>query len=272
MATKYADHAQQVYDQVAGAYDDLWSKNVQEPNARLTTELVLRRGDRLLDLACGTGVFTLPMARVVAPAECVAVDYSEGMLEAGKIYADRHGVPNVSWVQAKAEDYITIARPESFDAVSCRFVLAYVDWKAMLPAIGRIVRRGGRVGILTSTSASIPQAFEVYAEWMQGFGPVELPSPVPADKDVVAEHLAAGGLVPTERWEYTIRLWFDDGMQAARWMRESGYGTHAAFENIDASAMETLMQLFAAGMEQKFREEKGVPLDIVIAGVIATKS
>ncbi len=271
MATKYADHAQQVYDQVAGAYDDLWSKNVEEPNARLTSELQLAHGDRLADLACGTGLFTLPMARAVAPGEVLAVDYSEGMLEAGKISAERNGVTNVRWVHAKAEDFITSSPEASFDVVSCRFVLAYVDWKKMLPEIGRIVRPGGRVGILTSTAASIPQGRIIYEEWTAGFGTTVLPSPVPEDKDAVAKHLEEGGLETTDTWEYTIRLWFDDGMQAARWMKESGYGTHAAFENIDAAAMDTLMQLFAASMEQKFREEKGVPLDIVVAGVIATK-
>jgi len=54
------------------------------PNARLTADLALGRGDRVADLACGTGVYTLEMARLTDPGEVVAVDYSEGMLAAAR--------------------------------------------------------------------------------------------------------------------------------------------------------------------------------------------
>ena len=271
LSVKYAEHAQKTYDKVAAAYDDLWSKNVAEPNAKLTKQLALKKGDRLVDLACGTGVFTLDMARHVVPGETVGVDYSAGMLDAAKELAAQAGLArNCSWIHAKAEDFITTAPAASVDVLSFRFALAYIDWKNVLPQIGPMMRKGGRVGILTSLAGSIPQAWDLYRKFTEGFGEAEFPSPVPNTTAELNEALEKGGLRVEDSWEFDIRLWFDTGMQAATWMRESGYATHPSLGTVSPDAMEGLMQLFAAGMEG-FREEKGVPLDLLVAGSIAVR-
>src|SRR6185503_6472595 len=125
--------------------------HVAGPNARLTTDLALSSGERLADLACGTGVYTLEMARLNAPGETVAVDYSEGMLAAARDRAEEADV-SLTLVHARAEDFVARSAAASFDVVSLRFVLAYIDWRDMLPRTGRILRPGGRVGVLTSTN------------------------------------------------------------------------------------------------------------------------
>ena len=272
MAVKSAEHAQEVYDRVAAAYDDLWSKHVAEPNAKLTRGLRLKRGERLADLACGTGAFTLEMADAVAPGETIGVDYSAGMLAAARDRANDAGL-KLSLVHAKAEDFLESCAPESLDVVSCRFMLAYVDFEDVVPRMARVVRKGGRVAVLTSLSNSIPQAQQLYSMFMQSFGAsnIELPSPVPETQEHVARLLEKGGLVASEKWTSRIRLWFDNGMQAAHWMRESGYATHPSLGPVDVDALRNLEQLFAAGMEASFREPQGVPLDLVVAGVIAEK-
>ena len=263
-------HVQGTYDKVASTYDDLWTKHVAEPNARLTRAMKLRSGEKLADLACGTGVYTLDMARLVAPAESIAVDYSQGMLDAAQKRAEEAGL-HLSLVHAKAEDFIRDAAPESLDAVSVRFVLAYLDWRKVLPQMGRPLRRGGRLGLLTSLSNAVPQLWTVWKQLMDGFGEeVHFPAPVPDSNAQMAELLAQGGLETTEEFEFNIRLWFDSGAQGVTWLRESGYGTHPALQNLAPEALESLAQLVGASLEQ-FREEKGVPLDIICGGVIAVK-
>ena len=44
------EYAQSTYDKVAEAYDDLWSRNVAAPNARLTRALALRSGERVVTM------------------------------------------------------------------------------------------------------------------------------------------------------------------------------------------------------------------------------
>jgi ubiquinone/menaquinone biosynthesis C-methylase UbiE len=281
---------------VAEDYDDLWSPHVVGPNARLTTDLALKEGDRTADLACGTGVYTLEMARLTAPGETVAVDYSEGMLAAARERADKEGM-SLTLVHARAEDFIARNAPGSFDVVSLRFALAYIDWRDVLPRMGRILRPGGRVGVLTSTRKSIPQFNELFDRYRNSLEPVwklykhcrkDLGATwktfrrlretfadgrfisVPEDAETVARLLGDGGLRPTDTWTDSIRLWFDSGRASVDWLRASGYATHDSLDHVDPHAVRFLEDLFASGMEG-FREPRGVPLDLVVGGVVAEK-
>src|SRR4051794_30077869 len=87
-----AESIEGTYDRLAHTYDDQWSRHVLEPHRRLTADLALRRGERAVDFACGTGVATLDMARRTAPGEMVAVDSSSGMLNVAVERARAEGV------------------------------------------------------------------------------------------------------------------------------------------------------------------------------------
>ena len=281
---------------MAEAYDDLWSPHVVRPNARLTRALRIRPGDRIADLACGTGVYTLDMAAAAAPGEVVAVDYSEGMLSGARARAEAAGL-DLALVHARAEAFIADCAPATFDVVSLRFLLAYIDWSEVLPRTARLLRAGGRVGVMTSVTTSVPQFYQLYDKFRGSVEPVwklykhnrrDIPETwkmfrslretfadgkfiaVPDSAETVARRLAAGGLVPTETWTEDIRLWFESGDAAVYWIRNSGYATHPALDHVGPKAVRFLEDLFAAGMET-FREEKGVPLDLVIGGVVAEK-
>jgi ubiquinone/menaquinone biosynthesis C-methylase UbiE len=282
---------------VAQGYDDLWSRNVAAPNARLTAGLRLRRGDRVADLACGTGVYTLEMARLIHPGEVVAVDYSEGMLAAARERLEHEGY-HVSLVHARAEDFISRTPPATFDVVSMRFALAYIDWREVLPHIGRLLRPGGRVAVLTSMTSSVPQLYTLFDRYRSSFEPVwklykhcgknigetwrffrRLRETfahgrfisVPAAAEHVAERVAAGGLTATDVWTETVRLWFDSGRAAVDWARGSGYATHPSLDAMAPRDVHFVETLFAAGLED-FREPAGIPLDLVVGGVVAGKA
>ena len=261
---------QATYDRVAARYDDLWSPQVKPPNDRLTRCLGLRRGERLVDLACGSGAATLPMMRLNAPGETVAVDPSEGMLTRAREAARAEGL-SLSAIQAKAEDFIAAAPPASFDVVSMRFALAYLDWHTVLPAMSRIVRPGGRVGVLTSLATSAPQAQTVYhrlAESME----MEVPEPpTPKTSAQVEEALARGGLRIDDSWIHSFRVWFGSGVEATRWLLDTGDITHPALKGLEGEVLDGLVELFGAHLDNEFREDEGVPLDFFVAGIIARR-
>ena len=68
----------------------------------LVTELGLDGHDRLLDLGCGPGSLTVPLAAHLA--EVVAVDADGEMVAEGARQAAVAGVGNISWLHARAED------------------------------------------------------------------------------------------------------------------------------------------------------------------------
>jgi ubiquinone/menaquinone biosynthesis C-methylase UbiE len=288
--------AQLAYDRVAGEYDDLWTPQMVGPNAHLTRDLGLRRGERIADLACGTGIITMEMGRLVYPGEVTGVDYSEGMLATARERADDEGL-SARWVHARAEDFIARAAADSFDVVSMRFALSYLDWLTVLPRLGRLLRPGGRVGVLTSLTSSLPQLEELYTKFRKSPEPVwklfkhtKLSVPetwrifrrlkdmfgepqfirVPNNTEEVAERLTAGGLAAVGQWTETVRMWFDSGADAVIWMQASGCAAHGALDTLEPRALDFLMSLFAAGMEG-FRERDGVPLDLVVGGVVARR-
>jgi SAM-dependent methyltransferase len=69
---------------------------------RLQEHLALDGRGRLLDVGCGPGVLTLPLAPFVA--EAVGVDPDAGMLAEAARRAEAMQVRNVRWVQARGED------------------------------------------------------------------------------------------------------------------------------------------------------------------------
>ena len=167
----------------------------------------------------------------------------------------------------------------------------------MLPRIGRTLRPGGRAGVLTSLASSVPQFAELYRRFRKSpepawklfehthrslgqtwrlyrklketFGEPHFIS-VPDTVEQVAARLAQGGLTARETWTENIRLWFDSGAEAVAWMEDSGYVTHDSLEHVEPVAMRFLERLFAKGLES-FRKPRGIPLDLVVGGVVARR-
>jgi ubiquinone/menaquinone biosynthesis C-methylase UbiE len=261
---------QAAYDRVAARYDDLFSRHVKTPNDRLTRGLGLRRGERLVDLACGSGAATLPMMRLTAPAETVAVDPSEGMLSLAREAADTEGL-KLTAIKAKAEDFIAAAPTASFDVVSMRFALAYLDWHTVLPAMARLLRPGGRIGLVTSLATSAPQALTIYHRLAESMDMETVPLPTPKTSGQVEELLTRGGVRIEDSWQHGFRLWFDTGAEATRWLIDTGYVAHPALNSLDDDVLDGLVGLFGAHLENEFREDEGVPLDFFVAGIIARR-
>jgi len=111
----------------------------------------VRSGDRVLDVAAGSGNASLPAA--AEGAQVVASDLTPELLERGRRLAEARGV-EVSWRQADAE-----ALPfddASFDTVmSCVGVMFAPHHQASADELVRVCRPGGTIGLLSWT----PQGF-----------------------------------------------------------------------------------------------------------------
>ena len=116
--------------------------------------LDLKPGEKVLDVAAGTGVSTVELAR--SGAWCVAADFSLGMLKG----ADRP-VPKV------AADALALPFADaSFDAVTVSFGLRNMhDTVAALREFRRVVRPGGRLVVCefsTPTFAPFRWSYTTY--------------------------------------------------------------------------------------------------------------
>ena len=99
-------------------------------------------GDRVLDVATGTGAVALELVRQKG-CTVVGVDQSEGMLETARLRVNGR----VELVQASAES-LPFADGE-FDALTFTYLLRYVDDPAAtLRELARVVRPGGTIAAL----------------------------------------------------------------------------------------------------------------------------
>lgn len=256
------------YDRIAEGYDERFTRYVREPQERLTRELGLVPGERVLDLGCGTGVHTVAMLEHVTPGEVVAVDSSPAMLKLAVERAQAQSLHLTPWC-APAEQVIDEAPNASFDVVSVRFCLAYLAWRDALPKVGRLLRPRGRVGVLTNLTTSTPQAYAVYRQMLDDLEVSGVEPSVPQSIEEMAATLRRGGLETVRAFLHRFRIYFSSGLAAVEWMLESGYAAHPELDRIDPKVMEQLTRLFGHVLEERFGEPQGVPLDFEMAGLVA---
>jgi demethylmenaquinone methyltransferase/2-methoxy-6-polyprenyl-1,4-benzoquinol methylase len=126
----------------------------------------MRRGQRVLDLAGGTGdIAALARRRVGASGEVVVGDINRDMLRAGRRRMDDRGdVAAFEWLQMNAEALPFADR--RFDHVTIAFGLRNVtDKSAALAEMHRVLKPGGRVHILEFSHVSPRPVARAYDLW-----------------------------------------------------------------------------------------------------------
>jgi 2-polyprenyl-3-methyl-5-hydroxy-6-metoxy-1,4-benzoquinol methylase len=119
--------------------------------ARLVTSARPQPGERVLDLACGTGVVARRIAPKVAPdGQVDALDINPVMLEVGRSTATREGVA-ISFHHGNME--ALQFSDESYDLVTCQQGLQFVpDRSAAVRELHRVLVDGGRAVVSCWTS------------------------------------------------------------------------------------------------------------------------
>ncbi|MGE3285883.1 MAG: demethylmenaquinone methyltransferase [Pseudonocardia sp.] len=190
---------------LTGGMDRRW-------RALTRTALQIRPGDRVLDLAAGTAVSTVELAR--SGAWCVAADFSLGMLRAGM----HRNVPKV------AADALHLPFVDgAFDAVTISFGLRNVaDTDQALRELARVTRPGGRLVVCEfSTPTWVPFRVVYHAG---------LERVLPA----VAQRVSSN----PEAYRYlgeSIRAWPDQAALATR-IAAAGW-TNVAWRNLTGGAV-----------------------------------
>jgi demethylmenaquinone methyltransferase/2-methoxy-6-polyprenyl-1,4-benzoquinol methylase len=166
-----SSHVRAVFDSVASRYDlmnDLMSLGIHRLWKRYTIELAgVRRGQRVLDLAGGTGDLASRFARITGPeGQVVLTDINAAMLTMGRDRLLDQGLAvNLLYAQVNAE---TQPFPDGyFDCVTIGFGLRNVTHKQKaLAEMYRVLKPGGRALVLEfshPTSQPLAKAYDLYS-------------------------------------------------------------------------------------------------------------
>ena len=142
-----AAEVRSMFDAIARIYDPMnrvLTAGLDGRWRRRTAEAVVRPSDRVLDACCGTGDLALADER--AGGTVTGLDFSERMLERARAKS-----ASIDWVQG---DALALPFPDgSFDAVTVGFgVRNVVDLERGLAELQRVLRPGGRLGVLDITT------------------------------------------------------------------------------------------------------------------------
>lgn len=133
------------WDRAAPSYEQAWKQGLAPATAAVLNHAALRPGERVLDVACGSGLLTRAAWDAVAPegGEVVGTDISESMLAE----AARRS-PDCRFVRADAQKLDESVPVGHFDAVLCGLGLMYMpDPEAALATMARCLRPGGRMAV-----------------------------------------------------------------------------------------------------------------------------
>ena len=161
------DAVRTMFDRIAPVYDAMnhaMTAGLDRRWRKETARAVVSSGDRVLDACCGTGDLALADLHAGA-ARVTGLDFSERMLERARAKSSE-----VEWVQGDA-----LALPfadGSFDGATVGFGVRNLDdLEAGLRELRRVLRQGGRLGILEITRPrGLLRPF--YKLWFDGLIPL----------------------------------------------------------------------------------------------------
>lgn len=174
-------------------------------NDLLLARAAPRPGENILEIGCGTGATTVPLAEAVGrEGHVLGIDIAEPMLAEARKRVAESGLQNVSLVLADAQAHRF--EPESVDLILSRFgVMFFADPRAAFANIGGAARPGGRLCFACwATLAENPQWLVAYDVVQRRLGPPapkdpRAPGPMAfSDPDYVTDFLAAAGFAGIE--------------------------------------------------------------------------
>ncbi|SOD98286.1 class I SAM-dependent methyltransferase [Blastococcus haudaquaticus] len=166
----------------SGDYPGLAADLLPELGETLVQAVGVTRGDRVLDIAAGSGNVAIPAART--GASVVASDLTPELFDAGRARAAAEGV-ELEWREADAEA-LPFADGEFDVVVSAIGVMFAPHHQAAADELVRVCKPGGRIGIISWT----PEGFigQLFAT-MKPYAPPPPPGASPPPKWGSEEHV-----------------------------------------------------------------------------------
>jgi SAM-dependent methyltransferase len=221
------------------AYEKLWSPVILPGAVALLPWLKVGDGSVVVDVGGGTGALLGAIHAVSPTALVVTLDASPEMLRVAYVARGASAV--------EADAVVLPVAAETVDAVVLAYVLFHVaDPQATLAEAARVLRPGGRVGVVTWASERTERAQLVWDEVLADANvPPLRPGRVDRGLDSaegIDAMLRAAGFVPQRVWPHRLRHQWD---AKSFWALATGSGTNRLrLSRIDTASREVVLARF----------------------------
>ena len=160
------------YDRISRAYDLIADANEHTVRDLGVQALGVSRGQRVLEIGCGTGHGLVSLADEVGHAGQVhGIDLSPGMVAVARRRIQSAALRNVTFTIGDAR--VLCFRSSVFDAVFMSFTLELFDeaMSNVLAEVRRVLRVGGRVGIVAMADSGQTNAMIDLYQWLHRHWP-----------------------------------------------------------------------------------------------------
>lgn len=162
------DEAEKAYNKMSGTYD-LFAGTFEAKYTNMALKnLNIKEGESVLEIGFGTGQSIKQMANLVGETgKIYGIDISSGMLKVAEKRLKKADLLNR--VELKCGDAVTLPyQVDKFDAVFMSFTLELFDTPeipVVLNEIKRVLKPGGRFGIVSMSKGNKPSRIVRLYEW-----------------------------------------------------------------------------------------------------------
>ena len=224
-----------------GGYNEV-SRGIADSIEHCVLRLNPRRGERILDLATGTGWTSRVVAR--RGALVTGVDIATGLLEVAERYAEAEPLP-IRYTQGDAEELPF--EDAGFDAIVSTFGVMFASRpEAAAEEMARVCRPGGRIALTTWTSdGNVFKMFQVMKAYMPATQAPAPPSPFEwGNTDRIRQLLGRDFEL---RFERAVSYYREPSAEAAWQTFSTGYGpTRMLADTLEPSKRDALRADFIA--------------------------
>jgi ubiquinone/menaquinone biosynthesis C-methylase UbiE len=228
----------------------------------LLEDVALQPGDRVLDVACGTGIVArMAKDRLGSAGTVVGVDVNAGMLAVARRVA-----PSVDWREGDA-GALPLREGEAFDVVLCQQGFQFFpDRAAAARQVHRALAKGGRLGASTwRPDEEFPLLRELRAIAERHLGPVADRRHSLGDPASLEAILRQAGFQDIRSRQLSRKIRFGDGSIFIRLNAMALLSMSTKAGALDAQGRERLVDAIAgdsAGLLRTHTDEAGFAFEI----------